>query len=183
MIAVCGEVAERAAGGVSATEIARRAVTAGSFVQLVAIVPDDPEGDRRLLELAAAGVGHAAVLRGPNRPLEAADVDLALRYLADVRVVIAIGLEAGPVATAAERAAWSGATLLVVVPSSRTAAGAGTAVAADLPSGAFVLEAPRSDPEGTFAGFVGTLAAGMDAGASPADSWALTTRALAVDPA
>jgi len=154
-------------------------VKAGAAAQVVAVVPDDPGGDRRLLELAAAGVGHAAVLRGPARALEAADVDLALRYLADVRVVVAVGLAESVVAAVAERATWAGTVLVVIGEPGSDGAGVG---AVTLPEGAIVLEAPGSDPDGTFAGFVGALAARLDRGATPADAWAATTRELAVDP-
>lgn len=143
------------------------------------MVPDDPDGDRRLLELAAAGVGHAAVLRGPARSLEAADVDLALRYLADVRVVVTVGVTQAVLASAAERATWAGATLVAIGGRGSD----GEVGSLELPEGAIVLEAPAGDPEGTFAGFVGSLAARLDAGATPADAWAATTRELAVDPA
>jgi hypothetical protein len=145
---------------------------------VVGIVPDDPEGDRVLLDLSAAGVSHAAVLRGPARSLESADVDLALRYLSDVRVVVSVGMEAAAVAAAADRASWAGAPLVVIGEGGQ---GADTGPAG-FPDGAIVLEAAASDPDGTFAGFIGSLVARMDAGATPADAWAATTRALAVDP-
>lgn len=147
-------------------------------MQAVGIVPDDPAGDTVLLELAGGGIGHVAVLRGPARTLEGADVDLALRYLSDVRVVVTVGLVPAAVAAAAERASWAGAPLIVI----RDAGTGADAEAEELPDGAIVLEAPASDPEGTFAGFVGAFAARLDAGATPADAWAATTRALAVDP-
>lgn len=179
MIVVCGDLAPRPARQVSVVRLAARAVGDGVAVQAVGVVSDDAEGDRRIHELVAAGVGHAAVLRGPVRPLDAADVDLALRYLADVRVVVTVGLAEAAVASAAERATWGGATLIVV--NSPGSTGNGTEVAA-VPEDAIVLEAPASDPDGTFAGFVGSLAARLDGGATPADAWAATTRELAVDP-
>lgn len=178
MIVVCGSLGGRVTRGASATAIAGRAAAHGGAVQAVGVVPDDPDGDRRLLELAVAGVGHAAVLRGPARTLDAADVDLALRYLSDVRVVVTVGLTTAAVAAAAERANWAGAPLIAI----RDAGTGRDAEPGGLPDGAIVLEAPASDPVGTFAGFVGAFAARMDEGATPADAWAATTRALAVDP-
>jgi hypothetical protein len=175
MIVVCGDLG-RPSRGASAILIAGRAAQAGSAVQLVGVVPDDPEGGRRLLDLAAAGVGHAAVLRSPARDLDPADVDLALRYLPDARVVVTIGLGPAVVEVAGERAAWAGATLIVIGNT-----GAGDAAGPDLPDDAIALDPPPTDPDGTFAGFVGVLAARLDAGATPADAWAATTRALAVD--
>jgi hypothetical protein len=177
VIVVCGEFGRPSGRGTSALAVAARAAAVGAAVQAVGVVPDDPEGDRALMELSAAGVGHVAVLRGPGRALEGADVDLALRYLADVRVVVGIGLDGGAAAAAAERAGWAGATLIVV----RRAGLAADAPGGEVAGGGIELEAPASDPDGTFAGFVGALAAGIDAGATPADAWTATTRSLAVD--
>jgi hypothetical protein len=178
VIVVCGDFASPGERGTGAAEIARRAAVAGAGVQLVSVVADGTEGDAWLLELATAGVGHAAVLREPVRELEAADLDLALRYLPEVRVVVVVEMPAPIVATAADRTQWSGAALIVV---SRASAG-GAVLPAELPDGAIVLEAPASDPDATFAGFVGAFAARLDAGATAADAWAATTRELAVDP-
>lgn len=152
---------------------------AGASVQVIGVVPDDPDGDRRLLELATAGIGHAAVLRGPARDLDPADVDLALRYLPDVRVVVTLGLASAVLEVAGQRAGWAGATLIAIGDGSADDGGDSTGV--DLPEDAILLDPPATDPDGTFAGFVGTLAARLDAGATPADAWAATTRALSVD--
>lgn len=108
-------------------------------------------------------------------------MDLALRYLPDVRVIVAVRLAPPVLAAAAERASWSAASL-VAIDGARSAGPHGQAVAPVLPEGAVVLEAPPADPDGTFAGFVGTFVARLDAGANPADAWAATMRDLAVDP-
>jgi hypothetical protein len=160
-----------------AAEIARRAVVAGAGAQLVGVVADEAEGDAWLLELGTAGIGHAAVLREPPRELEAADLDLALRYLPEVRVVVVVEMPAPIVAAAADQTQWSGAALIVL----DRAAGDGEIPPPNLPDGAIVLESPATDPDGTFAGFVGVLAARLDAGATAADAWAATTSELAVD--
>ncbi|MEW5992555.1 MAG: hypothetical protein AB1736_14595 [Chloroflexota bacterium] len=173
MIVSCGDLAGHGPRAISAAAVAVRAAARGAAVQVVGIVPDDPDGDRRLLDLAEAGVGHAAVLRGPARALEAADLDLALRYLPEVRVVVLVEPVAAVLDVAAGRAEWSGAALLVV----------GGPEGPALPDSAIVLQPPRSDPDGTFAGFVGALAVHLDGGETPADAWAATTRELAVDPA
>lgn len=55
------------AGGLAST-IARTAAAAGATVQLIGKVGDDPSGDAVLLDLARAGVGHAALLRDPGKP-------------------------------------------------------------------------------------------------------------------
>jgi hypothetical protein len=178
MIVIAGLLGNSAVRGVTATAIAARAAAAGTGAQVVGVVPASPAGDRLLLELVAEGIGHAAVLREPARELEAADLDLALRYLPEVRVVVAVDVPAAIVAAAAEQAQWSGAALIVV----GQAPGNGAALPANLPDGVIVLEAPANDPDATFAGFVGVLAARLDAGATAADAWAATTRELAVDP-
>jgi len=178
VIVICGDPAGHNGRGVSAAAVARLAVAGGSSVEVVGIVPDDASGDRVLLELSADGIGHAAVLREPARELEAADLDLALRYLPEVRVVVVVAMPAPIVATAADRTQWSGAALIVV---SQGSAG-DAAPPAELPNGVIVLEAPPNDPDATFAGFVGAFAARVDAGATVADAWAATTRELAVDP-
>jgi hypothetical protein len=51
----------------SAARIATAAAGGGSTVQLVGKVGEDPDGDVLVLALAAAGVGHVAVLRDPSR--------------------------------------------------------------------------------------------------------------------
>ena len=178
MIVVCGDFSSRGKRGTGAAEIARRAAVAGAGVQLVGVVADGTEGDAWLLALAAEGVGHAAVLREPARELEAADLDLALRYLPEVRVVVVVEMPAPIVTVAADRTQWSGAALIVL----DRAAGDGEIVPPNLPDGAIVLESPANDPDATFAGFVGAFAARLDAGATAADAWAATTRELAVDP-
>lgn len=156
--------------------IAGSAVAMGATVQVIGIVPDGEDGDHRLIDLATRGIGHAAVLRTRLRPLEPADVELALRYLPDIRVIVAVDGESGLDGAIAEGAAYSGATLVLVVGDAQR----GERV--DLPESAIVLEAPADDPDGTFAGFVGAFAARLDGGAVPADAWAATIRDLAVDP-
>jgi len=178
VIVVCGDLPGHGERRAFAQTVAVRAAGEGARVELVGVIPDNPEGDRRLLELSGARVGHAAVLRAPDRALEPEDVDLALRYLPEIRVIVCVGLPAAILAKASEGAGWLGAALVVV----RSGA-AGTAdEEMPLADGAVVLEAPPSDPDGTFAGFVGAFAARVDAGATPADAWAATTRDLHVDP-
>ena len=210
MIVVIGHPILRApglGGGADGTaaRIATAAAAARRAVQLVGKVGDDPEGDRLLLALADAGVGHVALLRDaarrtpvmvaeppeaddtlgvdvtamaddealaePPRPtieppdpadrptLEPADVELALRYLTDYRVVI-VAEPGRPdlVEVAAIAAGYGDAALVVIV-----------APGDDGPQGATVIEQPSADPDGAFATLVGTLAADLDAGALPHD--------------
>lgn len=145
---------------------------------MIGIVPAGVEGDATMLELAAAGVGHAAVLRTAVRPLESGDLELALRYLPDIRVVIAAELESMALPSVSGGAAFTGASLIVVQPHGTTR----TDVAyVDLPASAIVISAPAADPDGTFAGFVADFAARLDTGAAPADAWDSSVRSLAVD--
>jgi hypothetical protein len=151
------------AGGVAAG-IARAAATAGRVTQLVARISDDPDGDAVLLDLAAAGVGHVATLRQPpgaTGGLEAADLALALRYLADIAVIVLSEIEAvDVVAAAVEAAEWSGAALVVVLEH-------GGAVPGGLPDEATVMGAPAGDPDDAFAVLVGGYVAALDAGMDP----------------
>lgn len=65
-IALGGELGGGVAGTPALAAVA--AARSGATVQLVGKAGDDPPGDSVLLALAAAGVGHVAVLRDPSRP-------------------------------------------------------------------------------------------------------------------
>jgi hypothetical protein len=158
----------------SAAAIAAQVAALGSAVEIVGLVPGDAGGDRRLIELATQGVGHAAVLRSPGEALEADDLELALRYLPGVGTIVLVDDGRGELlATAAAAAAWGAAGLIVVA-----RGGGGTA---ELPASALVLQPPENDPDGTFAGFVAALAIRLDAGAESAEALRSTISALAVD--
>ena len=177
MIVVSGALESQSDHPSSSHAIAAAAAKAGAAVQVIGIVPDGAEGDRLILELAEAGIGHAAVLRTLARPMEPADLALALRYLPEVDVVIGVDLGADLLSSLAAGAAFAGAPLVVVE-------GAGGHATDDpaMPVEATVLVAPASDPDGTFAGFVAAFAVRLDRGEVPADAWAATLQALAVDP-
>lgn len=205
--------------------IALAAVADGASVQLVGRVGEDPAGDAILLGLAAAGVGHVAVLREPGRPtpilpapigapavelptdellifagaaaaatadeaasdvdeakvadragvfdglsVDAADLELALRYVPDYRVVV-VAAELDPTAMDAAIAAagWSGAHLIALL-------GQGSSPAA-IPDTATVLERPRDDPDGAFAAMIASYATGLDEGVEPSTAFAVAQRA------
>jgi sugar/nucleoside kinase (ribokinase family) len=196
----------RAAG--MATGIARAAAAAGSEVQVVGKVGEDPGGDAILLDLAAADVGHVAILRDPSRStpatrpapvdepafdeddgdrpnaddadpmtivsglsLEAADIELALRYLPDYRVlVVADSLAEPSLRVALAAASWNGAALVVIVPAGSTQTAAG--------DDATVIEAPPDDPDDAFAGIVGAYAAAIDRGEEPKEAFASASSTL-----
>jgi hypothetical protein len=160
---------------VSAAAIAGQIAGLGSSVEIVGLVPGDPSGDRRLLDLATQGIGHAAVLRSPGAALEAADLELALRYLPGVGTIVLVDDGRGDlIATAAAAAAWGAAGLIVVAASSDATT--------ELPATALVLQPPASDPDGALAGFVAALAVRLEAGEEPAAALRSTIAALAVDP-
>ena len=161
--------------GALALEVARQAAATGARVEMVGVAAPDAAGDRRLLELAAAGVGHATVVRSGADRLDAADLDLALHYLPDIRAIVLVGPDSSLVAPAEAESSWSGAGLVLV-----TAKGSAPDTSS-IPQ-AIVLEPPSSDPDGTFAGLVAALAARLDAGQDPSAAWTATTSALAVDP-
>ena len=177
MIAIVGDIGSVALASGPAARLplaGRAAVAAGAKVEVVGVVAEGPEGDHALVELARERLGHAAVLRSASSSLDGADLALALRYLPDLRVVALLGVADGLLPAAVEGAAFSGATVLVVTD--------GDAVPVGLPGDAIVIQAPASDAAGTFAGFIGHLAARLDAGASAADAWAATTAVLAIEP-
>lgn len=92
--------------------------------------------------------------------LEAADVDLALRFLPGASVIVlADALSEGTTAAGVEGAAFAAARLIVLVSAGATPP--------DLPTEATVLEAPPED-DGSFGRLVGVFAGALDAGAEPA---------------
>ncbi|HEY7589862.1 MAG TPA: PfkB family carbohydrate kinase [Candidatus Limnocylindrales bacterium] len=118
--------------------------------------PDDRD-EALLGDEAAADAPPTSTVAAPI--LEAADVELALRYLPEYGVIVVA--EPQPAATlkvVADAASWVGAALVVVVSAS---AGAGSV---ELPPTSIVLEAPPGDPEGAFASMLGELAAAIDRG-------------------
>ena len=111
----------------------------------------------------AALLADVMPLEGPA--LEAADVDLGLRYLTDFAVVaLAEPASLETVAIVAEAARWGAAQLILVV-------GAGASVPDGLPPEAIVFEAPDADPEGVFAALVGSFAAALDDGIDPGEAF------------
>ncbi len=103
-----------APGGL-AVEVALAAARAGSDVELVGAIGDDPEGDRIVVELGRGGVGHSALMRDPAtrtplggpghviparcRAWKPADVELGMRYMHECRVLV-ISAELDPDALA-----------------------------------------------------------------------------------
>jgi ribokinase len=189
----------------AAVAVALAASKAGSAVQLVGRVGDDAEGDAIILALGRDDVGHVALLRDPARPtpvvaeagdtagpisdeatppipktgpeLEAADVDLALRYLTDFRVIVVAADVPDDVAVAAAGAAdWTGASPVVLVAE-------GGEPPLGLPERAIVLTSPAGDDDGAFPALVGEYAAAIDRGEDPASAFQTLVVRLGWEPA
>jgi ribokinase len=102
--------------------------------------------------------------------LEAADIELALRYLPDYRVlVVADPLPATSLDVVLAATRWSGAALMVLVRH-------GSQPPVLVPE-ATVLEAPDGDPDDAFASVVGAYAAALDRGEEPAEAFATASTA------
>jgi hypothetical protein len=136
----------------------------------------DPAADDPLAE-PVDGAAPAAVAASPARPvLDAADLELGLRYLVDYGVVVLTEpVEGDARRAAADAAGYAGAHLIVLMVS-----GAG---ASSEPTPATVLETPLSDPDGAFAGLVGAYAAAIDRGADPATAFGSELAARGWEPA
>jgi hypothetical protein len=114
---------------------------------------------------AASGSGDLGDDGSPGPALDAADVDLGLRYLTDFAVVVlAEPAEPQMVSIVADAAGWAEARMILVVAS-------GAAVPAGLPVDAVVFEAPDADPDGVFPALVGHFAAALDDGAEPGEAF------------
>jgi hypothetical protein len=111
-------------------------------------------------------------------PLAAADIDLALRYLVEFRVlVIATGLNPAAAGAALDAAAFTGAHVVRLDGDrARADAAAPSSVGSDAAVTAF---APPSGREPAFAWMVGRYAAALDAGRSARDAFAEATRGSA----
>ena len=171
-----------------AVQIARRAASAGAAVQLMGKIGDDPDGDLALLDLAAAGVAHPAMLRdharrtpvgsgkpadgrGPAPLLEPADLELGLRYVPDFRVLILAVPEApGLIAPAAEASSFAGAHLIVI--------GSPRTRVETLSERSTVLTAPKgAEGESALAALVATYAVALDAGEVSTVAWRMAMAA------
>jgi hypothetical protein len=176
------------ARGGTVLEIARRAAAIGARTEVVGAAPIGAVGDRLLLQLAAAGVGHATVTRSNSASADAAasaageaavepaDLELALRYLPDVRAIVLVEPQAPLLVTAAAAAGFAGAVLVVIGPVDSAAFDTIGA------PGPIVLDPPAYDPDGAFLGVVAALATRLDAGEAPNTAWRATVSALALDP-
>ena len=194
MIVVIGSPIGRVSdAGISAagmsSRVALAAARTGAAVQVVGKTGDDVTADGVVLDLTRGGVGHVALLRDGSRPtplepaddldaaaetspaesihgpaIDAADIDLGLRYLTAFEVVV-VAEPAPPdlVTVVAEAARWSEARMVLVV-------AAGSAVPESLAADVIVFEAPDADPDGVFADLVGSFAAALADGIEPGEA-------------
>lgn len=182
------------APGGFAVELALAVARAGSEVELVGAIGDDPEGDKIVVELGRGSVGHSALMRDPAthtplvgqprdaRPLprlEAADVELGMRYMHECRVlVISAELDSDALAHAQEAAEFHSAAVVMV-------AAAGTADPDALGPAVTLLERPAADDaesvedavvvaadDADFGAFVAQYAVRLDRGERPAQAFA-----------
>jgi sugar/nucleoside kinase (ribokinase family) len=183
VIVVLGRPALSRSGALDGTAagIALTALHSGGDVELVGSVGDDPDGDSVVTLLGSLGIGHAAVLRDPagvtprsvdgaedaHAPLprlDAADIDLGLKYIAECQVlVVADALDPAALAVAADAASYHRAALVVLT-------NEGAEAPRDMPDEATLLEVPTEDG-GAFAELVGRYAAALDSGRGAADAW------------
>jgi hypothetical protein len=132
--------------------------------------PDGPILGEAMLDDAddeLVGGGDGSTGDGADRlpaglSMDAADLELALRYLPDYRVVVlAADLEPPALATVVAAAGWAGAQLVALVaPTDAPATN-------DLPADATVFERPAGDPDGAFARVVAAYAVALDQGREP----------------
>jgi len=97
--------------------------------------------------------------------LEAADVELALRYLTDYRVLAVVQSDDGVLERAIAAADWAGAHLVVV-------SDAGSGPPASLPPDSVVLSLAENEPDGSMFGWrLGAYLAAVDGGTDPPDAF------------
>lgn len=154
-----------AAAGVGHAATLRDAARATPIVPSDDDEPIDPDPEP---DAAAAGVRAADA--APT--LDAADVGLALRYLSDYRVIVAVHpADAGVLAEVTSAAGYASAHLVVVTDPEAAPLGEG-------PPGALVLEAAR-DAAG-FGDLLGRYAAAVDRGDDAATAFAMLAAAVSI---
>jgi hypothetical protein len=154
-----GVVLDLARGGVGHVALLRESARATPLERLADEDLDVPASQ----DTDEASADVPSPTGGPT--IDAADVDLGLRYLTEFGVVV-VAEPAQPdvVAVVSEAATWAEARMVLVV-------AAGSSVPDGLPADVIVFEAPDADPDGVFADLVGSFAAALDDGAEPGDAF------------
>jgi len=125
-----------------------------------------PAADDEAAEMESDGPEARLLPEDPDaRPaLEAADVELALRFLPAAGVVVIVDPLSDPTTVAGvEGAAFAAAKLIVLIPAGATPPA--------VPAEATVLESPLAD-DGSFGRLVGVFAGALDAGVEPEAAFA-----------
>ena len=179
-VQLVGKVGDDAAGdavliALAAGGVGHAAVLRDPAHETPVIAAPTPDADEALF--ADDGVA-ASLPPADGLPLEAADVQLALRYLTDFRVlVVAAPLDEPTLAAALDAAAFASAHVVRLDGAGAAASGDG---GDDVPTTSF--EAPEHD-EPAFATLVAGYAVALDAGRDPADAFSEATRGSAWEPA
>ena len=161
MIVVIGTLSARTEGatyglGSYAATAALALTASGEPVEMVSKVGVDAAGEALITQLAAAGIGYVALIRDGARstsvdgasPLEmdAADLQLALRYLTSFDAVLLVDpADDSVVATVLDACTYVGARLVVTRPAGSTPAGVPTGERGDAPP-PLEVERPAGDP-------------------------------------
>lgn len=133
--------------------------------------PDEaPDADGAQADGAPAGPAILPADAADRPAIEAADLELALRYLPGIGTIVAADpLDASLAAVVATAASFAGAQLVAIVGED------GAAVRDAYGDDATLLAAPPEDEDEGFAQLVGTYAAGLDAGRDPAEAFRAAT--------
>ena len=165
-VELVGKVGEDGAGDAVVLALARLGIGHAALLR-------DPVRPTPVLTAGAALVDDSAEVDADTRAatllpanpaerpsLDAADIELALRYLpASTVIVLTDPLPDGALGVAVDAATFATARLIVVVPAGSPPP--------EVSLETTVLEAPADD-DGSFARLVGTFAAALDAGTDPA---------------
>ena len=153
-----GVVLDLARGGVGHVALLR---DPGRATTLETATPDMPDAIDEASDEAPDPVKSSPAPQPAGPALEAADVELGLRYLTDFGVVV-LAEPADPetIRVAADATRWGEARMILVV-------GVGQTIPDGLPGDVNVFESPATDPDGVFADLVGAFAAALDAGTEP----------------
>jgi hypothetical protein len=170
-VQLVGKVGDDPAGGGALIDLARR------NVGHVAVLRDPARATPEATDPDASDLapfdepnddgqpGQPAITAAGGPVLEPADIELALRYLPDYRVlVVADPLSKGALDVVLAASRWSGAALILLVPT-------GSEAPVDVPE-ATILEAPDGQSGDAFASVVGAYAAALDRGEEPAEAFA-----------
>jgi hypothetical protein len=174
-VQLVGKTGEDPAGEAALLDLAKRGV--GHVAMLRDAGRATPElPDTAAAELApfdepdVASASPSPASQPPSPALDPADIELALRYLPDYRVlVVADALSGAALEVVLAASRWSGAALVILLPAGSEAP--------TLTSEATVIEAPEVDPDDAFASVVGAYAAALDRGEEPAEAFATASSA------